>query len=483
MSLAATAERPLVVDLDGTLVKTDLLVESASAFLVARPLHMLWLLGWLVRGRAVLKAQLAEAATIDVATLPYNQELLAWLEQEKARGRSLVLATASHRRLADAVAGHLQLFDRVLATDGTLNLKSEAKRDALVGLYGDGGYDYVGDAGADAAVWQSAGQAHAVTRSGRLPSVLRDHPNPGRAIRAATSLPAAALVRAMRPHQWLKNLLLFVPLVAAQRSGEPGAWVQALLGFLAFGLVASSVYLFNDLADVKADRHHARKRHRPFASGELAVLHGWIAWPLLLGAGLALSLLALPRPFAATLVLYACTSTLYSLWFKQVPVLDVLVLAGLYTLRIIAGAAAIDVPVSFWLLSFSMFLFLSLAFMKRFSELQAARDAEQAEPLRGRGYGPRDLELVAGLGAAAGQVAVLVLALYVHDPRTAALYAEPRLVWLACPLLLYWILRAWLLAHRGQVNQDPILFAVQDRVSWIVVLLLGGVFALAKVAW
>jgi 4-hydroxybenzoate polyprenyltransferase len=469
----------LVVDLDGTLIKTDLLVETASSFMIEQPWQVFRLAGWLAAGRATLKARLAEATSVDVAALPYNQELLGWLRDEKQRGRQLVLATASHHVLAERVAAHLGLFDTVLASDLATNLKSHAKRDALVSRYGERGFEYVGNDWADIAVWRGAAQAHVVSRSARLIDDNRGHGNLGRVFSDDRPSAAVGLLRAMRPHQWLKNLLVLVPLLAAHQYGNAVALMQCLAAFVVFCLTASSVYLLNDLVDVDDDRHHARKRRRPFAAGHLGLTAGWLAWPLLLAAAAGLSALALPPRFLLALAAYYCLTISYSFRLKQMPVLDVLALAGLYTLRIIAGAFAVSVALSFWLLSFSMFVFLSLAFIKRYSELRAARDAGQSQPLRGRGYAHQDLELVSSLGSNAGYIAVLVLAFYVQDGHTASLYSRPTIIWLACPLMLYWISRAWLIAHRGQMHDDPIVFAMKDRPSWLVGALFCAVFVLA----
>jgi 4-hydroxybenzoate polyprenyltransferase len=479
---AVSRARPIAVDLDGTLIKTDLLVETGSRFLIDNPLFIFRALGWLSAGKHVLKGRLAHAAPIDVTKLPYNQELLAWLRQQKSDGRVLVLATASHKVLADQVAAHLGLFDEVFATDEHANLKGMAKRDALVERYGHRGFDYVGNDWPDMSVWQSAGQAHVVSRSARLTDKIRSTANLGVTIDDSRPGFARALLAAMRPHQWLKNLLIFVPLFAAHEYGSSASTAQALLAFVVFGLVASSVYLLNDLADVADDRHHERKRHRPFAAGHISLLHGWLAWPVLLVLAFALAAPTLPWRFTATLALYFGLTTAYSFGLKRRPVVDVLTLAALYTLRIIAGAMAIAVPLSFWLLSFSMFIFLSLAFIKRYSEVRAARETEAPQPLRGRGYGPQDLELIASLGSSSGYLSVLVLALYIQDSHTAALYAEPRLIWLACPVLLFWISRAWLIAHRGQMHDDPVIFALKDRTSWLAAGLLAAVFISARVA-
>ncbi len=476
-----TTSIPLVVDLDGTLIKTDLLAETASAFLIKNPFHFFKLLLWLIEGKAVLKARLAQSTHIDAAALPYNPGLLNWLREEKANGRRIVLATASHRLLAKQVAAHVGLFDEVLATDDDTNLKAHAKRDALVSRYGERGFDYVGNDWPDVIVWQSAAQAHVVSSSARLIATVRTHGNLGRTLSDGKPPLAAALLKAMRPHQWMKNLLIFIPLLAAHRYGDTTSVLHALLAFVAFGLAASSVYLLNDLVDVADDRHHARKRERPFAAGNLSLMAGWLAWPVLLALAFTLSGLALPWPFTASLALYVVITVAYSLRLKQVPIVDVMTLAVLYTLRIIAGAAAIAVPLSFWLLSFSMFIFLSLALMKRYSELKDAREARRSGSLRGRGYSAQDMELIATLGGSAGYTAVLVLALYIQDSHTAVLYAAPQFIWLACPLLLFWVSRAWLITHRGQMHDDPIVFALKDWVSWAVVALFAVVFILAKV--
>ncbi len=472
---------PLVVDLDGTLIKTDLLVETASAFLIKSPYQIFKLLFWLIEGKTVLKARLAQSARIDASALPYNQDLLTWLCDEKSNGRRIVLATASHHLLAKQVAAHVGLFDDVLATDDNNNLRAQAKRDTLVSTYGERGFDYVGNEWSDVTVWQSASQAHVLSGSARLIATVRAHGNLGRILSDGKPSLAIALLTAMRPHQWMKNLLIFIPLLAAHHYGDATSVLQALFAFVAFGLTASSVYLFNDLVDVADDRHHPSKRGRPFAAGHLGLMVGWLAWPAMLVLAFTLCSLKLPLLFTATLAFYFVTTLAYSLKLKKLPMVDVMVLAALYTLRIIAGAVAITVPLSFWLLSFSMFIFLSLALIKRYSELKAAREAHRSDPLRGRGYSAQDMEIIASLGGSAGYTAVLVLALYIQDSHTATLYAAPQFIWLVCPLLLFWLSRAWLITHRGEMHDDPIVFAIKDSVSWSVAALFAVVFVLAKV--
>jgi 4-hydroxybenzoate polyprenyltransferase len=473
--------RPLVVDLDGTLIRTDMLVESASQFLIQNPFQFFKPLLWLLRGKTVLKTELAERVALDPSALPYNVDVLGWLRAEKQSGRRLVLATASHRVLAEQVAQHLNLFDEVLATEGNTNLKSTAKAQALIERFGEGGFDYVGNDWPDTQVWAKAHTAHVVDAPASLLSRAQSQGNVDQVFNSGMPSKLVAMLKAMRLHQWMKNLLVFVPLMASHQYADASRDVLALMAFVIFSLTASSVYLLNDLVDVQDDRHHARKRHRPFASGALSLIMGWVAWPALLLVAVVLSAWLMPVLFSVSLGVYFVLTVAYSLQLKQLAVVDVLTLAALYTLRIIAGAAAIDVAVSFWLLLFSMFIFLSLALIKRYSELKVARDAGKTGALRGRGYEPDDLELVSSLGGSSGFIAVLVLALYIQDGQAAHLYATPQVIWLACPVMLFWISRAWLIAHRGRMHDDPIVFALKDKVSWGVGAFMVGVLALARV--
>ena len=481
--LRCRLNHPLVIDLDDALLKTDLLTETASRFLTQQPWNFFKLILWLTKERPVLMDRLMRSATLDVESLPYNQALLAWLHAEKAAGRYLVLVTVNYHSLAGKVAEQLGIFDDVLATADARNLKQNNKRDALVARFSENGFDYVGSNWADVPIWRSSAKAHVVSRSRRLIDTARSHNNLDRVFGDEKPNTAVALLKAMRPHQWIKNLLIFIPLLTAHQYTASLSLANSFLAFIVFGLTASSVYLLNDIVDVADDRHHHTKRHRPFAAGNLDLLHGWIAWPLMLIIAFTLAgpLGGLHLGFIGILAAYFFLTTAYSVRLKQIPMVDVLTLALLYTLRIIAGALAIDAKLSFWLLSFSMFFFLSLALIKRYSELRAARDAGKEGVLRGRGYDLQDLELVSSLGGSAGYVAVLVLSLYIQDSRTASMYSSPMLIWPACPLLLYWISRMWLIAHRGDMHADPIVFAIKDRSSWLVGLLLLTAFILARV--
>ena len=468
----ANDSSPLVVDLDGTLLRSDLLLETGLLFLRDQPYRAWLLLGWLALGKSQLKESLALATRLDVVHLPYDERVLAMIRHAKAQGRRIVLATASHANLAEAVAGHLGLFDEVLATTTHDNLAGARKRDMLVDRFGRGGFDYAGNSQDDIVVWHAARTAHVVNAPAAVLRRARSHGNVGEVIED-TRRPWAHWQVALRLHQWLKNLLVFVPLLAAHRVTDPQAWASTLWAFLAFGLCASSVYILNDLLDLQDDRHHPRKRRRSFAAGDLPLSSGIAAAPLLLVTAFALSWWQLPPAFTAVLATYYASTLAYSLYLKRHMVVDVITLAGLYTVRIVAGVAAISTEVTFWLLAFSMFIFLSLALVKRYADLKGLEAQGHEGQIRGRGYRIDDQSIVGSLGAAAGFSAVLVLALYVQDPATAALYRHPWVLWLVCPLMLAWICRVWVLAHRGTMHDDPVVFAIKDRIS----LLTGLMFA------
>jgi 4-hydroxybenzoate polyprenyltransferase len=287
-----------------------------------------------------------------------------------------------------------------------------------------------------------------------------------------------AAVRAMRPHQWVKNLLVFVPVVLDHKVTHAESMLHAATAFVAFCCAASSAYVLNDIVDLDADRRHATKRFRPFAAGVLSPTFGLVFAPVLLAIGFALSWGALPVSFVALLAVYVVLTAAYSLYLKRVAVLDVLLLAGLYTLRVLAGIAAADVRFSTWLLAFSTFLFLSLAFLKRYTEV-SAMDGAPTEQVRRRGYLRADREWLGSMGGASGYLSVLVLALYINSEQVVALYRRPLALWLICPLLLFWIGRMWLLAYRGRVHDDPIVATVRDPSSYAVGALVAVVLYLA----
>ena len=470
----STALVPLCTDLDGTLIRTDLLVESLLALLRENVFYLFLLPVWLLRGRAALKQQIADRVDLDVATLPYHDELTAFLRDEKQLGRPLVLATASNQKYAWQVADHLGFFDQTWASDATVNLRGQNKADKLVQTYGDKGFDYIGNARVDLDIWRRARRAVLVDASEKLCREAEKVKVIGGNYRSPP-VSLAVHLSALRTHQWMKNLLLFVPLIMAHQVGNSQLMIQAGLAFVSFCLCASSVYLLNDLLDVAADRRHPAKRDRPIASGRLPVARALALIPALLGLGILVAL-TLPTEFLGVLLLYYTTTLVYSLYFRRLALVDVMVLAGLYAARVLAGGVATSIVLSFWLLGFSVFLFLSLAMLKRYSDLLLVDD-ENLEQATGRGYRAGDLEGLAQSGLTSGYMSVLVLAFYINSEHVVRHYLYPDLIWLLCPLLLFWINRVWLLARRGEVKQDPVLFTLRDRASYC----LG--FAGALILW
>jgi 4-hydroxybenzoate polyprenyltransferase/phosphoserine phosphatase len=471
VNLATRKVLPLCVDLDGTLIHSDLLLESALLLIKQRPLYILSMFLWLLQGKAVLKAQIAARVNLSPAALPYNNELLEWLRAERQAGRPLWLCTAANEKLANAVAAHLDLFEGVVASDPTRNLAGDAKASELVRLFGERGFDYCGNEVRDLKVWQHSHGAVVVNATSALEkaaaaegaAVVGSFPSRGSRWRA--------VLRALRPHQWAKNALIFAPLLAAHQARSLHQLSAVAMATVAFCLCASSVYILNDLLDLEADRAHPRKSRRPFASGALSIKAGLLLCPLLLLGGVALAAF-LPGKFQLVFATYYVLTCAYSFDLKGRVIVDTLSLAALYTLRIIAGAAAVDVPLSFWMLLFSIFLFLSLAFVKRYAELDSLRRRARLRAA-GRGYHVEDLGVLQSLGSASGYMSILVLALYINSPEVAALYQRPKMIWLLCVLMLYWISRVWMKAHRGEMHDDPVVFALKDRVSLAIVGLAG----------
>ena len=468
---AAKAPPPLCVDLDGTLIRTDLLVESALALLGRSPLMVFAMLVWLLRGKACLKREIASRVELNVSTLPYNHDVVAWVLQQQPL-RTTVLCSAADLALASRVADHIGGFDVVLASDGQRNLSGKNKAAALVDLYGRRGFDYVGNAAVDLHVWESA-RAAVVVESGSSLSAAAARVTRVERTFSQTRATVRQWVKALRIHQWIKNVLVFLPLLAAHRVFDLQAVLSSVLAFFCFGLCASSVYVTNDLLDLGADRQHRRKKYRPFAAGAIPLYQGPLAAFVLLIGGFSLAWLLTPM-FALVLLGYYVLTTGYSFKFKRMVMLDVVVLALLYTTRIVAGGAAIQSKSSFWLLAFSMFIFLSLAMIKRYTELLAAQKSGNLKAA-GRGYDVLDLPLIQSLGGASGYLSVLVLALYVDSTASQSLYRHPHYLWLLCPLLLYWISRTWVIAHRGIMHDDPVVFAVMDNVSRVLLLIAAAI--------
>lgn len=482
---APQASRPLCVDLDGTLLRTDSLEESAVAAVAADPLTLLRIPAWLAAGKAVLKRELAARWRFDPATLPYSAAVLGRLRAERAAGRRLVLCTAADRRIAEAIAAHLGLFDEVIASDGAHNLRGAAKAAALVDRFGPHGFDYMGNDATDHPVWEAAATALVANAAPPVRRAAEARHRVGAVLGDPPRREGRALLRAMRPYQWVKNLLCLVPPVAAGAWASGPSWAGTLGILAAFCATASAIYLLNDLSDLAADRAHARKSRRPFASGALSIRTGLLAAGALLALGVGLAAAAgalLP------VAIYLALSLGYNAGLKEQPLVDVFLLAALYTIRLFAGGEASGHPVSLWLLGFASFLFLSLAFVKRLSELQrfAETGAEAWQRLGRRGYQVSDVALLQGFGVAASFASAIVLALYVQSEAVAAQYPNPGALWAAVPLLLFWQCRLWLSTARGYMHDDPIVYAARDRVSWAVMACLGLAVAAASLplpAW
>ncbi|MDZ3833327.1 MAG: UbiA family prenyltransferase [Sphingopyxis sp.] len=465
-----TAPIPLFVDVDGTLTRADISLESFVRIGRSGLLAFMALIVWLLRGRAIAKTMAARRDRVDVSALPYRLEVLNLIESAKADGRPVILASASHWRNIRRVAEHLELSEPILATRGRRNLKGAAKLEAIrQRTGGQGEFDYVGDSRADRCIWREARQSWSV---GDIP--------PGTAVERLGAHPigfARAAMRAMRPHQWSKNLLVLVPLITSGLLVKPSAVLTGLMAAVLMSLIASAIYLVNDLFDMDADRLHRTKRYRPLAAGDLSIPAA-IGLSLFLGtAGMVGGWLLGGWSLLLWLLVYVAITTLYSIRLKSVMVADAIVLAALYTIRILIGSVAIGVSLSFWLLLFSVFLFLSLAYLKRYIEMRDAISPDRL--LSGRGYVGQDLDVVMMSGIASGMVAILVLALFAHDPETVRHYAVPELLWLLCLPLLYWINRLWMMARRGEVDGDPVAFAVRDGRSIAVGAIMTAIFLAA----
>ncbi len=460
-NLKAAAGRPLYVDLDRTLTVADVSLENWLNFAkqgIASALLLCW---WLLRGRAFAKSMVARRVRLDPASLPYREAVLEIVRTARAEGRRVVLASGSHHRHVARVARHLGLFDGAVGSMARRNLKGRRKL-AWINRDAGGPFDYIGDSRADRPIWSAAHQGLTVGHDPRQANV--------QSLPCPRVPPWRALLKAMRPHQWAKNVLIGVPMATSGLWLEPLAILRCGLGFLLLSLAASGVYLINDLLDIEADRAHRVKFSRPIASGALPIPLALGFGAGLLGLPIVVALLAMGLGFAAVLGTYLVVTTAYSLRLKQVMSLDVIVLACLYTVRIFAGGVAVGVPVSSWLLTFAVFFFLSLAFLKRYAELAATAQAPD-RLLNGRGYVGSDIDIVMMSGVASGMVSILVLALFINGASPVYQGGTPELLWGLCLVLLYWLSRIWMMARRGQVSGDPIAFAITDPRS----IVLGGI--------
>jgi 4-hydroxybenzoate polyprenyltransferase/phosphoglycolate phosphatase-like HAD superfamily hydrolase len=463
---------PLCVDLDGTLVKTDTLIESILILIKKNPGYLISLLWWLQKGKAHLKQQIAQRVKLPIKNLPYHKNFLNYLKQEHQRGRKLILATAAHHNIATAVADHLHIFSEVIASDKNKNVSGITKANILAEKFGQYNFVYAGNSIADLPVWEKAHAGVIVTSSKHVLSQAVTVTNVIKRF-SSKRISLQILLRALRYHQWVKNILLFTPLIAAHLITDINFVFASIIAFISFSLITSGVYVLNDLLDLSSDRRHFTKKNRPFAAGDLSLTIGLILALTLFIFGFGLARF-LPFNFTSWLFIYITLNLFYSLFLRQEILIDVMLLAFLYTLRIFAGASAINISVSIWLMVFSFFLFLGLALLKRFSGLQPAPNESY-----GRGYLAQDSQPISQLGIASGFTAALVLSLYIKSPVVSELYSQAIILWIEVPLLILWVSRLWLLAHRGRIKEDPLVFTMHDTVSYMLLAAMLTVVILA----
>ncbi len=458
------AVKYLFVDLDGTLIRSDLFIESIIKSVKQNPFSIVKIIFWIIQGRSVAKDKLANSITLDIPSLPYETELISYIKEKKAQHITCVLATASNRVYAEQVAEHLGIFDLVIASDKENNLKGKNKLSSIIRLAKEEGFFYAGDSKADRCIWQQAAGNIFVNAPKKDVKAAQTQNKIEKVIISRS--PLLAFFREMRIHQYAKNFLIFVPLLTSHQYFDQTSVLLSLLAFFCFSLCASGVYFLNDLLDLESDRHHAKKRFRPLASGSLPLSTGVIGTLVLPAISFLIAGLYLPPIFFFVIIFYYLLTNLYSFYFKRLSTIDVMTLAILYTLRIIAGSMAIAVELSSWLLAFSIFMFVSLAYLKRYIELSSF--SNNTHQINGRGYNSIDAESVFILGVTNISISVLILALYINSPEISSQYMTPEVLWGLCWLMLYWSNRIWIGARRGKINDDPIVFALKDKVSRMV---------------
>jgi 4-hydroxybenzoate polyprenyltransferase len=476
--VSTTLDVPLCVDLDGTLAKTDLLLETLINVIKTKCLNLFLLPVWFFSGKAAAKRMLTKIGSVDPLTIPYNDNLIRYLKMERERGRKIVLATASDHKIAESIAHHLGFFEDIVASDGITNLKGEAKATALVALYGEHCFAYAGNSRADLPVWRRAKSA----------ILVNTRPSVSRAV--ASLLPIEkefhdrkpllhGFIREVRPHQWIKNILVFIPPLAGHMLLNATAFFYTLITFTAFCSAASGTYLINDLLDLESDRKHLRKRTRPFASGELPLQFG-LAGPILIFTALVIGF-AVSTQIMLIVLLYIFISLVYSKYLKTKPLVDVFCLAALYTIRVFAGGVASNSRVSIWLLNFSGFLFLSLGFLKRYAEYSSDYNRENSVINSRRGYMEKDSILIIIMGVGSSFISSVVLGFYVDSIQAHLAYNTPSLLWGIVPLILFWQCRMWLSTVRGYMHDDPIVYAAKDKVSYYVMATILIIYILASI--
>lgn len=463
----------LCVDLDGTLLKSDILYESIILMIKKQPWLLFLLPFWVMKGKVFLKKKMYSIIIIDPRFLPYNQEVIDFIKQEKPNRTEIALATATWKPVAEGIANHLGLFDRVIGTEEKINLRGENKLLELEKIYGKKQFDYMGDSSVDIPIWQASNKAYLVNPDASVEARAKENGNVSRVFHSEQSS-FIMFIKEIRVYQWVKNLLLFLPMFMAH-SITMNNILTNILAFFSFSFAASAVYVLNDMMDLESDRKHPNKRNRPFAAGDLSVKTGLYVIPIFLFISLGASILLMRQEFTLILLAYLLLTSAYSFILKKIYIFDIILLASLYTLRLYAGGLSIDVPISTWLVAFSMFIFLSLGIVKRFTELYTISQNNK-EKASGRGYDVDDMEMLRSAGIASGFISVLVFSLYINDiPNTNAetLYSNHKLLYFITPFLLYWIMRIWIKATRGEMTDDPIVFTGRDPVGYVLAIIIG----------
>lgn len=468
---------PLCVDLDGTLIKTDSLHELFLQLIKQNPLYCILAIFWLFKSKAYFKAEIAKIIHLSPENLPYNEKVINYIKTQKSK-RDIYLVTGSNKILADSIAKYLHLFDGVIASDSKINLTGEKKKHHLIECFGEHGFEYIGNDKVDFPVWEASSAVSVVSQDNSFLQKVRDSFSIEKEFISPTPT-IRNYLKAIRLHQWVKNLLVFIPFFLDHRFNDSNAFIPLVLAFLCLSLIASFTYIINDLLDLESDRQNQYKSNRPFASCLISIKQAVVLMSFLL-VGIVVLLSLLSFPVIVVLLVYLFTTLSYSFYFKRIAILDVTILAGLFSLRVITGVVSIDVEWSFWLLAFSMFFFLSLAFAKRYSEVDNLR-IEGRDSTVGRGYVVDDLPMLNNSGIATGYISILVIALYIESEKVREMYTHPEILWLICPVLLFWIGRIWLITGRGEMHEDPIVFAIKDKVSILAVslcfvIVLGAVF-------
>ena len=464
----------LCVDLDHTLVNTNTFIESLLLFIKQMPRLIFLLPIWALKGKAYLRQQIANRVRFDASNLPYREDILSFLHQEFQKGRTIILVTDADQKLAQDIADHLNIFSAILASDGNNLCSGSHKKHLLESKLGQRPWNFLG------CKMESDPDYSYVSHALPSPQISTHRPDTHASFHPTLKShnTISNIIKALRVHQWIKNILIFLPLAGAQLTLDFLQVFTLGIAFLSFSLCASGLYIFNDLLDLPADRRHPKKRHRPFASGALPLKAGLLAHPLLLISGFALASWCLPSGFVSILGFYCFMTVSYSIYLKKLMMIDVITLAGFYTLRVFAGGLAVGGPVSAWLLAFCLFFFLSLAFSKRHGELQF-RKVSTHQGVERRAYIGGDKEMLATMGTISGYMSVLILALYINSQEVASRYQTPEFLWFACPLLLYWVSRTWMLAHRGTLEDDPLVVAFRDPRSYIIGFMMGALGYLA----